>query len=105
VNVSSIMGSTAIHADLGGPLAAVKPFAYDASKAALNSFTVHLAAALLTEGIRVNSVHPGWVRTDLGTDAAPLAIEEGARPIAALVASLDGNITARFVQADGEVPW
>jgi NAD(P)-dependent dehydrogenase (short-subunit alcohol dehydrogenase family) len=105
VNVSSVMGSSTVHADPNGPLDAVKPFAYDASKAALNSFTVHLAAALRPDAIRVNSVHPGWIRTELGTADAPLGIEEGARAIVAVAASVGGTPTAKFLHVDGELPW
>ena len=105
INVSSVMGSNSIHADLNGPLAGSKPFAYDASKAALNAFTVHLAPALMGDGIRVNSVHPGWVRTELGTSAALVEVNEGARPIIALAASLGATPNARFVAPDGELPW
>jgi NAD(P)-dependent dehydrogenase (short-subunit alcohol dehydrogenase family) len=71
INVSSLAGSLTAQADLAGPLAAVKPFAYDASKAALNAFTIHLAAALARDGIRVNSVHPGWVQTHMGNVSVP----------------------------------
>jgi NAD(P)-dependent dehydrogenase (short-subunit alcohol dehydrogenase family) len=105
VNVSSVMGSLAIHADPTGPLSQSKPFAYDASKTALNAFTVHLASALAADGIRVNSVHPGWVRTALGTDAATLDVAEGARPIVDLAARRGSFPTGRFLQQGGELPW
>jgi NAD(P)-dependent dehydrogenase (short-subunit alcohol dehydrogenase family) len=112
INVSSLAGSLTAHADFAGPLAAVKPFAYDASKAALNAFTIHLAAALAREGIRVNSVHPGWVRTHMGSAAAPpgheselVTVEAGARPIVDLATSIAPTPTAKFLQREGELPW
>jgi NAD(P)-dependent dehydrogenase (short-subunit alcohol dehydrogenase family) len=90
----------------------VKPFAYDSSKAALNAFTIHLAAALVPEGIRVNSVHPGWVRTHMGSAAAPpgheselVTVETGSQPIVALATSVASTPTARFLQREGELPW
>src|SRR6476620_8164011 len=61
VNVSSILGSLTLHSDPNSPIYAFKTFAYDASKAALNSFTVHLAYELRNNKIKVNSAHPGWV--------------------------------------------
>ncbi len=105
VNVSSVMGSLTIHADPTGPLSQSKPFAYDASKTALNAFTVHLASALASDGIRVNSVHPGWVRTALGTDAATLGVVEGARAIADLAARRGSEPTGKFLRQGGELPW
>jgi NAD(P)-dependent dehydrogenase (short-subunit alcohol dehydrogenase family) len=44
----------------------INPFAYDASKTALNAFTVHLAAELRSTPIKVNAAPPGWVKTTLG---------------------------------------
>lgn len=105
VNVSSVMGSLSLHAREDGPLAENKPFAYDASKAALNAFTTHLAAALRSRGIRVDSVHPGWARTALGTEAAPMSVEEGARSIVALALEPARTPTGRFVHAGEELPW
>ncbi|MFZ5892746.1 MAG: SDR family NAD(P)-dependent oxidoreductase [Myxococcota bacterium] len=105
VNVSSLMGSLTLHAQADGPLSGFKPFAYDASKAALNAFTTHLAEAVKPAGIRVNSVHPGWVRTELGTSAATLSVEDGARPIVDLARLRTPFFTAKFIQEGGELPW
>jgi NAD(P)-dependent dehydrogenase (short-subunit alcohol dehydrogenase family) len=79
VNVSSILGSLTLHATPGSPIYEVKALAYDASKTALNAYTVHLAHALRDTKIKVNSAHPGWVKTDLGTDAAPMDVVDGAK--------------------------
>ena len=79
VNVSSILGSLALHATEGSPIYEAKALAYDASKAALNSFTIHLAHELKGTKIKVNSAHPGWVKTDMGTDAAPMEVVDGAK--------------------------
>src|SRR5262249_37414130 len=68
VNLSSILGSLALHADASSPIYDKKSFAYDASKTALNAFTVHLAQELRNTRIKVNSAHPGWVKTDMGGD-------------------------------------
>ena len=62
VNLSSILGSLTLHADPKSPIYNAKSFAYDASKTALNAFTVHLAWELRDTNIKVNSAHPGWVK-------------------------------------------
>lgn len=105
VNLSSILGSLAVHRDFDSDWGGVKPLAYDSSKAALNMFTIHLAAALKDTPIKVNSAHPGWVKTELGTDAAPMNVVDGARTSVAL-ALLDANgPTGRFVHLGEELPW
>ena len=53
----------------------------------------------------MNSVHPGWVRTALGTDGATLDVAEGARPIAELATRRGSEPTGRFLQQGGELPW
>ncbi len=105
VNVSSILGSLATNNDSESMYYSVKPFSYNASKAALNSFTIHLAAALKEDGIAVNSAHPGWVKTDLGTDAAPLNVNEGAKTIVDLALNEDASYSGHFVHMGEELPW
>jgi NAD(P)-dependent dehydrogenase (short-subunit alcohol dehydrogenase family) len=60
VNISSILGSQTLHADPKSPIYNFKALSYDASKAALNSFTIHLAYELRDTKIKVNSAHP-WL--------------------------------------------
>lgn len=79
VNVSSILGSLTLHATEGSPIYEAKALAYDSSKTALNAYTIHLAHALKGTKIKVNSAHPGWVKTDMGTDAAPMDVVDGAK--------------------------
>ena len=73
------LGSQTLNAKPDSPIYDFKSFVYDASKAALNSFTIHLAHELKDTNIKINSAHPGWVKTDMGTNAAPLQILEGAK--------------------------
>jgi NAD(P)-dependent dehydrogenase (short-subunit alcohol dehydrogenase family) len=105
VNLSSIMGSLTLHSDPKSPIYGVKPFAYDASKTALNAFTVHLAHELRDTKIKVNSAHPGWVKTDMGTDAAPMGVEEGARTSVALATLPDDGPTGAFIHLGKTLPW
>lgn len=102
VNVASILGSLDAHS--GGEMS-FKPFAYDVSKTAVNAFTIHLAAALRETPIKVNSAHPGWVRTDMGGPDAPMSVEEGAKT-AVRLALLDGRgPTGKFFHGSEEMPW
>jgi len=84
VNLSSILGSLTLHADPASPLYHAKSFVYDASKTALNAFTIHLAYELRDTKIKVNSAHPGWVKTDMGGPQATLELSEGGKTSAAL---------------------
>jgi NAD(P)-dependent dehydrogenase (short-subunit alcohol dehydrogenase family) len=105
VNMSSILGSQTLHADPTSPIYNFKSLAYDASKAALNSFTIHLAHELKDTKIKVNSAHPGWVKTDMGTDAAPMEIPEGAKTGVALALLADDGPTGGFFHLGQRLPW
>ncbi|HEX4006868.1 MAG TPA: SDR family oxidoreductase [Acidobacteriaceae bacterium] len=105
VNLSSILGSLALHADPQSPIYNAKAFAYDASKAALNSFTIHLAHELKDTKIKVNSAHPGWVKTDMGTDAAPMEIEDGAKTSVRLATLPDDGPTGGYFHMNDPLPW
>ena len=74
VNLSSILGSLTLQADPNSPIYHAKSFAYDASKTALNAYTIHLAHELRDTSIKVNSAHPGWVKTDMGGPQAPMEL-------------------------------
>jgi NAD(P)-dependent dehydrogenase (short-subunit alcohol dehydrogenase family) len=105
VNLSSILGSLTLHADPNSPIASVKTFAYDASKTALNAFTIHLAAELKDTKIKVNSAHPGWVKTEMGTDQAPMEIPEGAKTSVDLALLGPDGPSGRFIHLGQELPW
>ncbi len=82
VNVSSGAGQLE---EMGGGRSA-----YRLSKAALNALTRTLAADEAGSGLLVNSVCPGWVRTDMGGENAPRSVEEGA-DTAVWLATLPGD--------------
>jgi NAD(P)-dependent dehydrogenase (short-subunit alcohol dehydrogenase family) len=105
VNVSSILGSLTLHATEGSPIYEAKALAYDSSKAALNSYTVHLAHELKGAGIKVNSAHPGWVKTDLGTDAAPMDVVDGAKTEVALATLGTDGPTGGFFHMGETISW
>jgi NAD(P)-dependent dehydrogenase (short-subunit alcohol dehydrogenase family) len=105
VNMASIEGSLSLHADPTSLIYDSKPFAYDASKAAVNSFTVHLAHELRNTPIKVNSAHPGWVKTELGGDDAMMDITEGAKTGVQLATLPDDGPSAGFFHLGQSVPW
>ena len=105
VNLSSILGSLELHATPGSPIYDAKSFAYDASKTALNQFTVHLAHALKGTNVKVNSAHPGWVKTDLGTDAAPMHVADGAKTSVWLATLPADGPTGGYFHMQDRLPW
>jgi len=80
-------------------------FAYDASKTALNAFTVHLAQELRGTKIKVNSAHPGWVKTDLGGSAAPMEVSEGGKTSVQLATLPDNGPTGGYFHLGEPLPW
>jgi NAD(P)-dependent dehydrogenase (short-subunit alcohol dehydrogenase family) len=105
VNVSSILGSQNLHADPNSPIFHFKAPAYDASKAALNSFSIHLAYELRNGPHRVNAAHPGWVKTELGGEGAPMEIEEGASTCVELATQGEDCPNGAFIHLGQSLPW
>jgi NAD(P)-dependent dehydrogenase (short-subunit alcohol dehydrogenase family) len=106
VNLASILGSLTLQAMDPSPIAPLRKFSYNASKAAVNAFTIHLAAELKDTNIKVNSVHPGWVKTALGSDAAPLSVPEGAKTTVAVALLGSDSPSGRFIhELNQELPW
>lgn len=105
VNLSSVLGSSTLHSDPTSFLYDFKIPAYDASKAAVNSFTVHLAYELKDTPIKVNAAHPGWVKTDMGGENAPMEIEEGVRTSVELATLPDNAPSGKFIHLGAELPW
>jgi len=105
VNVSSRQGSLALLAPEGSEIYKTKTFAYDASKSALNSFTLHLAHELRGTKIKVNSIHPGWVRTDMGGQNATLGLAEGAKTSVALATLGEDGPTGGYFHLGERLAW
>jgi len=105
VNVSSILSSLTLHSDPNSPIYEFKTFAYDASKAALNSFTIHLAYELRDNKIKVNSAHPGWVKTDMGGPDATMDLSEGGKTSAQLATLPEDGPSGGFYHLGQPLPW
>lgn len=99
MNMSSGLGSIADNRG-GGSLG------YRESKAALNMFTRSLAAELADEDFICIAMSPGWVRTDMGGDAAPLSPKQSVRGMLAVLAGASSEHSGRYFDYRGEeLPW
>ena len=97
VNVSSGLGQMSQMGE-GSP-------AYRVSKAAVNALTCTLAAEVAQSGILVNSMSPGWVRTDMGGPEAPRGVQEGADTAVWLSLLPSNGPTGQFFRDRKPIPW
>jgi len=108
VNVTTRMGSLADQQDPASPYYGTVVPAYQSSKAALNAVTVALAKALAGTPIKVTSVCPGFVQTELtpvNRAQAPLTPEDAAEVVHRATVLPDDAPSGTFVDAAGPVPW
>ena len=109
VNVSSTMGSLNEQHNPSSPYYDVAGVpAYRASKTALNGVTVALSRQLAETAIKINSICPGSVQTDLAPgnrEQAPLTPEEGSRAVIAMATVGDDGPSGTFVDAEGVLAW
>ena len=98
VTISTAMGS----------LATMEPgfIAYRASKTGVNAVMRNLAVTLREKGVIVAMLHPGWVRTDMGSQEAPLSIEESIAGMIDVIEGLTLPATGCYRNFKGEtIPW
>lgn len=105
VNLSSILASLTLHSMPNSPIDPAKPFAYNASKAALNAYTIHLAHELRDTNIKVNSAHPGWVKTELGGPNAPMEVADSGKTSVHLATLDDNGPSGGFFHEGEPLPW
>lgn len=99
VNISSMSGSISNKTRSGG-------YAYSSSKAALNMMTKTLSNELKEMEITVVAIHPGWVKTDMGGENAPLELESSITSIINVIDSLSIADTGKFLDWQrNEVQW
>jgi NAD(P)-dependent dehydrogenase (short-subunit alcohol dehydrogenase family) len=105
VNLSSTLGSLADTVNPDSSLAEVGSPAYRMSKTLLNAITALLARELRGSNILVNSVCPGWVRTNLGGPQAPLSPDQAAATPVWLATLPDDGPTGGFFREHQPIPW
>ena len=105
VNLSSSLGSLRMNGDPESPYYSQRFIGYNASKAAVNMLTVQLAEELRDTPHVVNSVSPGFVKTDLTGGHGSMTPEEGARLPVEYALLGEGAVSGRFVEPDGNTPW
>lgn len=105
VNVSSQLGSLTLHVDPTSPIYNFKVPAYDASKSALNSWTVHLAYELRDTPIKVNAVHPGYVQTDMNGGQGEIDVPTGAKSSVGMALIGADGPTGSFTYLGKTLPW
>ncbi|GLW03593.1 SDR family oxidoreductase [Streptomyces lavendulae] len=103
VNLSSRLGSLAKAADLSSPHRQL--LAYNSSKAALNSLTLHYAREFAGTALKINSATPGYVATDLNGHQGTRTVEEGARIVVHLATLGEDGPTGGFFDEEGPVAW
>ena len=98
-NISSRIGSMALANAFGTP-------SYAISKTALNMVTVQLARALNPQGIGVLAASPGWVRTEMGGDKAPVTASESVHDLLEMLDRRQDLGAGEFVDRNGApLPW
>lgn len=105
VNMASTLGSLAEMADPDSDYAGVLSPAYRLSKTLLNGVTALLAKELRGTNILVNSACPGWVRTEMGGDQAPISPTQGAETPVWLAALPDDGPTGGFFREKQPIAW
>jgi NAD(P)-dependent dehydrogenase (short-subunit alcohol dehydrogenase family) len=81
-------------------------FVYSTSKAALNALAKGLSVTLASRGVIVVALSPGWVRTDMGGENAPLTPEQSVGGLKKVISGLRPTDSGKFLSHDGtEIPW
>ena len=99
IMISSLMGSID-DCKIG------RSYAYRASKTALNMFAVSMKKECLEDNISFLILHPGWVKTRMGGDKAPVELEDSVNGMMKLVENHKLEDSGKFMSFDGkEINW
>ena len=106
INHSSMLGSMGAAESMWEHVGGFMTVGYSTSKAGLDMLTLIQSKTLASKGIAVAAAHPGWVKTDLGTQAAPMEVDEGARTVVELVTIAREQFPHGQLRHKGErMPW
>ncbi|WDS36583.1 SDR family oxidoreductase [Pseudoxanthomonas sp.] len=105
VNVSSQLGSFGLHVDPSSSIYHFKIPAYNVSKSAVNAWTVHLAYELRDTPIKVNAIHPGYVKTEMNKGAGEIDVPTGARSSVEMALLGADGPTGSFTHLGNTLPW
>ncbi|XP_060537568.1 C-signal-like [Pantherophis guttatus] len=101
VNVSSVVSSFGLgFTSFGQPVPPM--YQYRVSKTALNMVSACLAEELKKDGIVCVPLHPGWVKTDMGTEQAPVTVETCSKSMMKVIAGLDLSSSGTFLDWEGK---
>lgn len=106
INQSSALGLIGTAENAWNDVSMFMTVGYSTSKAGLNMLTQIQSKTLASKGIVVAAAHPGWVKTDLGTQAAPMEVNEGASTVVYLVTvTRDKFPNGQLVHNAEPIPW
>jgi NAD(P)-dependent dehydrogenase (short-subunit alcohol dehydrogenase family) len=105
VNLSSTLGSLASNGDPSSPYYSSQLVGYNASKAALNMLTVQLSEEFRDTPHVVNSISPGYAKTDLTGNKGFITAKQAAKTPVQFALLGDDAVSGRFVDVDGEIAW
>lgn len=106
INQSSMLGSMGMAESMWDQIGGFMTVGYSTSKAALNMLSLIQSKRLAGQSIAVAAAHPGWVKTDLGGDSAPMQVEDGAKTAVGLVTVARDEFPHGQLQHMGErLPW
>ena len=106
INQSSMLGSLGTAENMWEHVGGFMTAGYSASKAGLNMLTLIQSKTLAEKGIAVAAAHPGWVKTDLGSQAAPMEVAEGAGTVVELVTIAREKFPhGQLIHQGKRLPW
>lgn len=102
---SSELGSLSRIENASAAMAQFVVPAYTASKAAINGYTVAMAIKLRGTSVKINAAHPGWVKTELGGDQAPMDVVDGAKTAVRLATLAEEGPSGKLIHFNDSLPW
>lgn len=105
VNVSSQLGSFGLHLDPKSPIYDFKIPAYNVSKSAVNAWTIHLAYELKDTNVKVNAIHPGYVKTEMNDGNGEIDVPTGAKSSVEMALLDASGPSGTFTYLGKTLPW